>query len=227
MNTQEELKALLQNTGIAPEVNTNASYDKWNSYKIVTEKRTKGKKGTTKGTTKSSVISTKVATSVNTTASTSRIKTAVSENPTPDYLKPYDDYIDIVVKNILANNPSFTKTIVRNAKLRQLEYLYQDPVWKNTLQTLQTITDESDRKKLAIHLFELNEMDVYEDDWKESKEHLESYNRLEQLQPNSNEICPDCGQQSIYYQYRQVRSADEGATTFYFCLKCGKQWIQS
>lgn len=227
MNNQDRLKALLLNAGIAHEVNTNASHDKWGGVTIVNEKRTKGKKGTTKGTTKSSVISTKVATSVNTTAIPSRIKTAVSENPMPDYLKPYKDYIDIVVNNILANNTSFTKTIVRNAKIRQLEYLYINSIWKNTLSNLQRITDDTERKRAAIALFEMNEMDVYEDEWKESKDHLNSYTNLEQLQPNSNETCGKCGNQSVYFKQTQVKSNDEGATTFYRCLKCGHQWIQS
>lgn len=227
MNNQKELTALLQSAGFATEVNTNAPHDRWGGVTIVNEKRTKGKKGTTKGTTKSSAISTKVATSVNTTAITSRIKTAVSENPMPDYLKPYKDYIDIVVNNILANNTSFTKTIVKNAKIRQLEYLHKNPIWKNTLNDLQHIKDDTERKKLAIALFEMNEMDVYKDEWRESKEHLESYNSLEQLQPNSNEKCPKCGKQSVYYHYMQVKGGDEGTTTFYQCLKCRHQWTQS
>ncbi|KAJ4832012.1 hypothetical protein Tsubulata_026005 [Turnera subulata] len=38
--------------------------------------------------------------------------------------------------------------------------------------------------------------------------------------------CPHCNFGRATYQQLQIRSADEPATTFYFCLneKCGKMW---
>ena len=36
--------------------------------------------------------------------------------------------------------------------------------------------------------------------------------------------CPDCAHDQAYYHQLQTRSADEPMTTFYKCVKCGKQW---
>jgi DNA-directed RNA polymerase I subunit RPA12 len=36
-----------------------------------------------------------------------------------------------------------------------------------------------------------------------------------------NEDCPECDSKQMYYFTRQMRSADEGQTVFYECVKCG------
>jgi len=36
--------------------------------------------------------------------------------------------------------------------------------------------------------------------------------------------CPKCGYPEAEYFQQQTRSADEPATTFYKCLKCGHSW---
>ena len=36
--------------------------------------------------------------------------------------------------------------------------------------------------------------------------------------------CPKCGNMEAYAWQMQTRSADEGATTFYRCTKCGHSW---
>ncbi|XP_078429461.1 TFIIB zinc-binding protein [Wolffia australiana] len=38
--------------------------------------------------------------------------------------------------------------------------------------------------------------------------------------PVANKICPNCGHNELEYYTKQMRSADEGATTFYECRKC-------
>ena len=36
-----------------------------------------------------------------------------------------------------------------------------------------------------------------------------------------NNLCEICGHDEMYYSCAQLRSADEGQTTFYECTKCG------
>ena len=41
------------------------------------------------------------------------------------------------------------------------------------------------------------------------------------LGPTVERICAKCGHDEMTYKTQQMRSADEGMTIFYFCLKCG------
>jgi DNA-directed RNA polymerase III subunit RPC11 len=40
-------------------------------------------------------------------------------------------------------------------------------------------------------------------------------------------ICPKCGHNEAFYMEVQIRSADEPATVFYKCTKCGKRWNEN
>lgn len=229
MNNQNGLIDLLQNVGVAEMIQA-PEYDKYHTYTKVNVRGAKGAKGTkgVKGA-KGPGISTRAAMPVNTTVAPAfnHIKTSVSEVAYPNMLKPYQNYINTVVDNILANNTSLKRDVVLNAKIRQLKYFSENSTWATEVRNLQAIPDEDARKNAAIALFEKTEMDVYENDWKESKEHLESYNNLEQLQPNSSTVCRNCRQKTVYVHQSQVRGNDEGATTFYRCLSCGKTWSES
>lgn len=39
--------------------------------------------------------------------------------------------------------------------------------------------------------------------------------------------CPECNNHKAYYQELQTRSADEPATLFFKCVKCGHQWREN
>ncbi|KAK3233529.1 hypothetical protein CYMTET_56190 [Cymbomonas tetramitiformis] len=39
--------------------------------------------------------------------------------------------------------------------------------------------------------------------------------------------CPNCNHHELEYYTMQLRSADEGATVFYECLKCGHRYSQN
>lgn len=148
-----------------------------------------------------------------------RIKTEVVKNEYPSYLKRYEPYINEIVKDIMANNASFTnETIVTNAKIKQLDYLYQNEEWRTKLEN-----SGNNAEQIKMLLMQ-NEIDVYPKDWEESKTHLDSYNKLEQLQPNCDDACSKCGMKKVFNYQLQVRGADEGTTTFFRCLNCGKKW---
>ena len=42
-----------------------------------------------------------------------------------------------------------------------------------------------------------------------------------------DEVCPKCGHGQLYYFVRQTRSADEGSTIFYECIKCHYNFNQN
>ena len=43
-----------------------------------------------------------------------------------------------------------------------------------------------------------------------------------ETRPTINETCPVCGRKEVKYTNLQLRSADEGTTTFFFC-DCGNR----
>jgi len=42
--------------------------------------------------------------------------------------------------------------------------------------------------------------------------------------PKTNTPCPKCENTEAYWWMRQTRAADEAATRFYRCVKCGHVW---
>lgn len=42
----------------------------------------------------------------------------------------------------------------------------------------------------------------------------------EEKRPTIDQECPACGNKKMYYTSRQMRSADEGETVIYECVKC-------
>ncbi|KAL4800176.1 hypothetical protein BDV19DRAFT_384537 [Aspergillus venezuelensis] len=42
--------------------------------------------------------------------------------------------------------------------------------------------------------------------------------------PHIEMDCPKCPSKGVTYAQVQMRSADEGTTIFYICLKCGHRW---
>uniref|UniRef100_A0A1D1YB56 DNA-directed RNA polymerase subunit n=1 Tax=Anthurium amnicola TaxID=1678845 RepID=A0A1D1YB56_9ARAE len=72
-------------------------------------------------------------------------------------------------------------------------------------ETRYTITGEDIRRELKIESF-----------MQAGTVHM----REELQRPIANKICPNCGHNELEYYTKQLRSADEGATTFYECRKC-------
>eukprot|EP00347_Sterkiella_histriomuscorum_P022388 403330665 len=57
------------------------------------------------------------------------------------------------------------------------------------------------------------------------KEWLEGYQEATKNErPTVQEDCPNCDSDLMYYHTMQLRSADEGQTVFFECVKCGHQF---
>ncbi|RUS69346.1 hypothetical protein EGW08_022892 [Elysia chlorotica] len=60
----------------------------------------------------------------------------------------------------------------------------------------------------------------------EAMRNIKSEDKEEFLGPTVERQCPRCSNDTMYYTTRQTRSADEGQTVFYTCVKCKFQDIE-
>ena len=62
----------------------------------------------------------------------------------------------------------------------------------------------------------------------EKKQHLRNKklktNVLKNIHYSDTYECPECGERKVQYTQAQTRSADEGMTTFLFCVVCQYRW---
>ena len=65
--------------------------------------------------------------------------------------------------------------------------------------------------------------------WMNKLKHKEDKLREEQKNKKAviEETCPKCGYGKMYYYVLQTRSADEGSTVFYECIKCHYKFNQN
>lgn len=53
---------------------------------------------------------------------------------------------------------------------------------------------------------------------------VEVVDKEPEVLPKTKEECPKCGNNEAYYWLQQTRAADEAATKFLKCTKCGHVW---
>lgn len=58
----------------------------------------------------------------------------------------------------------------------------------------------------------------------EPKVHIGIVRTEDELMTKVKEECPKCKHNEAYFWSRQTRSADEGETSFYRCVKCKHTW---
>lgn len=58
-------------------------------------------------------------------------------------------------------------------------------------------------------------------------EHMSKKNIQTQEPKPSHITCKNCGSNKIWIDVKQVRSGDEGATTFCKCFVCNKRWTMN
>ena len=81
---------------------------------------------------------------------------------------------------------------------------------------------ESSLDAIKNHYITTDDIYDYSRDWMNKLMNREDKLRTEQevKRTIANEICPKCGYDRMYFTTRQTRSADEGSTVFYECVKC-------
>ncbi|KAJ2789123.1 DNA-directed RNA polymerase I core subunit rpa12, partial [Coemansia guatemalensis] len=50
---------------------------------------------------------------------------------------------------------------------------------------------------------------------------VQGVGQTERVNARVEEVCPQCGENEMTFYTMQMRSADEGQTVFYKCVKCG------
>lgn len=124
------------------------------------------------------------------------------------------------------------KSIIFSAKKTQLEYFLQNERYKmNLVDALQKAyqgTDDNANKRLNLIINILMSYDpqVYPSQWENESKRLTS-SIIETCEPNSAVTCIRCGKQTVNVNSRQVRSADEGETSFFKCCSCGAVWQEN
>ena len=53
------------------------------------------------------------------------------------------------------------------------------------------------------------------------KKHRKQPQNQDNFGPTVERICSSCGHNEMTYKTQQMRSADEGMSIFYYCIKCG------
>lgn len=112
--------------------------------------------------------------------------------------------------------------IILSAKLQQLEYFLQQSTYKDRL--IRALQDQNIDWITSILM--QYDPQVYPADWENETQRLTS-SIIEKCEPNSAYICPKCNQEKVFATQRQVRSADEGATSFFRCCNCGYIWQEN
>lgn len=137
-----------------------------------------------------------------------------------------DIFIDTIKKVIeieMNDNEFMTNAnIILSAKLQQLEYFLQRSTYKDSLiRALQSKNIDWITSILMQY-----DPQVYPADWENETQRLTS-SIIEKCEPNSVYICPKCNEKKVFATQRQVRSGDEGATSFFRCCNCGYIWQEN
>jgi DNA-directed RNA polymerase subunit M/transcription elongation factor TFIIS len=112
-------------------------------------------------------------------------------------------------------------------RLREKPMIYQE--------LLELITEDTDENKNKIvqiikSIVTNDSIMDHPDIWKSSADNfdievMQIKEGQSSLAPVIHSItCSRCSKNNIVVKQLQTRSADEGATTFYSCLDCGKKW---
>ena len=112
--------------------------------------------------------------------------------------------------------------IIFSAKLQQLDYFLQQESYKSSLITALQHQDIN----LLVNILMQYDPQVYPADWENETQRLTS-SIIEKCEPNSAYICPRCSEEKVFATQRQVRSGDEGITSFFRCCNCGYIWQEN
>jgi len=88
---------------------------------------------------------------------------------------------------------------------------------------------ETELDNIKNHYIETNDKYELSKIWMNKLKNKEDKLREEQKNERTiiDEKCPKCGNGQMYYYSMQTRSADEGSTIFYECVKCHYKFNQN
>lgn len=137
------------------------------------------------------------------------------------------DMIRNAIENVVTiemndNEYMINKNIIFNAKYRQLKYFLQNQAYTINLINM---LNNNDLQQVINYLM-MYDYDVYNNDWINEKERLNS-TIVEECQPNSNMTCTKCHNETVYTFSKQTKGGDEGETHFCKCCTCGHVWSES
>ena len=93
---------------------------------------------------------------------------------------------------------------------------------KNDSYKNEFISVQNDENKL-IKFLEKYDYEHFPKEWENETIRLKT-SIVENLVSNTPIKCKHCNRANVYAITKQVRSGDEGATTFYTCLTCNYTW---
>jgi DNA-directed RNA polymerase subunit M/transcription elongation factor TFIIS len=126
--------------------------------------------------------------------------------------------IDKIIKREMSDNEYMNNySIMFNSKINQILYFSQDNNYKRELINYQNNLD------LLVNFLEKYDYELFPEEWKNETIRLKT-SIIENNISNTDVECPKCKQKNVYAITKQVRSGDEGATTFFTCLNCNNSW---
>ena len=135
----------------------------------------------------------------------------------------FTEAIKDVIKIEMNDNEFMTDSnIIFYAKIQQLEYFLQQQTYKDSL--IRALQQQNINWIISILM--QYDPQVYPEDWENETQRLTS-SIIEKCEPNSAYECPRCHEKKVFSTQRQVRSADEGVTSFFRCCNCGYIWQEN
>lgn len=135
----------------------------------------------------------------------------------------FTEAIKTVIKIEMNDNEFMTDgNIIFYAKIQQLEYFLQQQTYKDSL--IRALQQQNINWIISILM--QYDPQVYPEDWENETQRLTS-SIIEKCEPNSAYECPRCHEKKVFATQRQVRSADEGTTSFFRCCNCGYIWQEN
>lgn len=135
----------------------------------------------------------------------------------------FTEAIKTVIKIEMNDNEFMTDgNIIFHAKIQQLEYFLQQQTYKDSL--IRALQQQNINWIISILM--QYDPQVYPEDWENETQRLTS-SIIEKCEPNSAIECPRCHEKKVFATQRQVRSADEGTTSFFRCCNCGYIWQEN
>lgn len=123
----------------------------------------------------------------------------------------------VISREMSDNEYMKDKDIMFDSKINQIIYFCKNDSYKNKF-----ISVQNDENKL-IKFLEKYDYEHFPKEWENETIRLKT-SIVENLVSNTPIKCKHCNRANVYAITKQVRSGDEGATTFYTCLTCNYTW---